>query len=109
MTEGSGQTDERAQWPGLGASDGPSFLRSVKPVYPERARRAGREGTVVLRLSIDETGRLAEARVVNGAGYGFDEAALAAARASSYRPALRDGRGVAADVRFSVRFTLRGP
>lgn len=109
VTENSGQRDERPQWPGLGASDGPSFLRSVKPVYPDRARRAGREGLVVLRLSIDETGRLAEARVVNGAGYGFDEAALAAARASSYRPALRDGRGVASDVRFSVRFTLRGP
>src|SRR5690606_9229315 len=40
------------------------------------ARRDGIEGTVVLRVEIDETGKVGEVRVVKGLGYGLDEVAV---------------------------------
>ena len=45
--------------------------------YPIAARRQGREGTVTLRLVVDRTGRVADARITRSAGFpDFNEAAL---------------------------------
>jgi len=42
------------------------FLKVVNPEYPERARRVGLQGEVVVRVTIDETGRPVELHVVGG-------------------------------------------
>lgn len=90
----------------FGSGNGPTFARRVPPVYPPQARRFGREGEVVLRLSIDAAGRLLAAEVVKEGGAGFDAAALAAVRASSYRPALLAGQPVPSRALLRVRFQL---
>lgn len=90
----------------FGSSDGPSYIHKVVPAYPRMARRVGREGTVVLRLTLDEKGNLLSAVVVEKAGHGFDEATLAAARASRYRPAKRNGLPVACKVLLPVKFKI---
>jgi len=92
----------------FGDADGPSFVQRVMPRYPELARRRGREGLVLLRLVIGPGGELRDAQVVEGGGHGFDEAALAAVRASVYAPATREGRGVECAALFPIRFTLKG-
>ncbi len=92
----------------FGDADGPSFVRRVLPRYPERARRRGREGVVLLRLVIGPGGELRDAHVVEGGGHGFDEAALAAVRASAYAPAMREGRGVECAALLPIRFALKG-
>jgi len=93
----------------LGAASGPRFLRREQPVYPRVARRLGIEGTVLLRLTIDEYGRLTRVEVVEGADSdnGFAEAAVAAVRRSLFAPAERDGKTVASRAILPVRFTLR--
>jgi periplasmic protein TonB len=48
--------------------------RSV--VYPPEAQRLGLEGEVRLRVSLDESGRVVEVKVVSGLGHGLDEAAV---------------------------------
>src|SRR5437016_5176443 len=48
--------------------------------YPPDALRDRVEGSVGVEVTIDETGRVIDARVTRGAGHGFDEAALAAVR-----------------------------
>ena len=93
---------------GFGASDGPRFVRRVEPRYPEIARRRGREGRVVLRLVIGAGGELRHAEVIEGGGHGFEEAALAAVRASEYAPAVRGGRPVECAALLPIRFSLRG-
>ena len=83
-----------------------TLLSKVDPLYPERARRGGVEGTVVLDVAIDATGRVTEATVVRGLPLGVSQAAEEAVRRWHYRPA----RGLAGPVasRKSVRilFTL---
>jgi protein TonB len=63
----------------------------VLPVYPEEAQRAGLQGLVVLKVEIDERGRVGDVEVVRGMGHGCDEAAVAAVRQWRFRPATRNG------------------
>jgi periplasmic protein TonB len=75
--------------------------------YPEAARRLGLEGVVVLALTIDETGAVAEARVLEDPGHGFGAAAARSVRRDCrFAPARRDGEPVATSVRYTVRFLL---
>lgn len=75
----------------LNPGAGLNYLRDEKPVYPYLARRMNKEGRVLLRLIIDEKGKVVKAEVVEGAGYGFNEAALEAAKKSTYPPAIKNG------------------
>lgn len=90
----------------FGATDGPAFSERVSPVYPRTAQRLGREGIVLLRLSIDARGTLTAVEVVERAGHGFDEAALAAVRESRFTPARRGGTEVPCRALLSIRFKL---
>ena len=97
---GSGQGDEEAPAP-----RGPSraaVLREPPPLehfYPRRAERRRINGTTSLRLRIDRTGRVTEARVLESKPSGiFDQAAVRAARRMRYDPALQNGRPVPATV-----------
>ncbi len=92
----------------FGAHDGPRFLRKVLPRYPQLAREMGKEGTVILRLTLDERGRLLEVVVVRSAGSDFDEQALRAVKESTFSPAKRDGRPVMCRANLPVKFVLEG-
>ncbi|MBW7902886.1 MAG: energy transducer TonB [Rhodocyclaceae bacterium] len=79
------------------------------PVYPDRSRRFGEEGTVVLRVELDESGRVAEARIGSSSGYPrLDEAALAAVSIWRCTPASRNGRPVRAVALQPFKFVLQG-
>jgi TonB family protein len=91
----------------FGSEDGPRFLRREMPIYPIMARRLGREGKVVLRLTIDEKGNLLNVEVLKGAGYGLTEAAVEAVRRSKFLPAKKEGKPVSSRAILPVRFTLR--
>ena len=107
--QGGGQAGDRDPVEAsFGDADGPRFLQRVMPKYPELARRRGREGLVVLRLVIGPGGDLRDVQVVEGGGHGFDEAALAAVRASVYAPAMRGGRGMECAALLPIRFALKG-
>ncbi len=67
----------------------------------------GKEGTVTLRLSIDERGHLQHVELLAGAGPDFEEAALAAVRASRYHPARHNGAPVPSRALLTIRFALR--
>jgi protein TonB len=58
----------------------PVRLAPLVPVYPETARKAGKQGVVVLRLTIDKEGRVTEVAVVSGLPFGLTQAAVDAAR-----------------------------
>jgi len=72
----------------------PSLEQQVVAVYPAEALAQRFEGTVGLELTIDETGKVVDARVISAAGHGFDESALAAARAFAFSPARQGGKPI---------------
>jgi TonB family protein len=75
--------------------------------YPPEARRLGIEGQVAVRLLVDETGRVAQRRLVRGVGHGLDEKALELARRIRFRPALDDAdRPVSTWITWTFTFTL---
>jgi len=70
----------------------PVRVRFEQPVYDELARRSKQEGVVVVEVLIDETGQVAEARLVQQIPRSrLNEASLRAARRWSYQPAVKDG------------------
>jgi TonB family protein len=76
-------------------------------VYPEPAKRdrVEHDVTVVLTLEIDAAGHVRRATVNDPRGHGFDEAAIAASQRLVFDPATRDGRPIAARIRFRYVFS----
>jgi TonB family protein len=67
--------------------------------YPAEARAKGVSGEVILALDITAEGKVGEARVVKGLGYGLDELAAARAKTCAFTPATRAGAPVAYQIR----------
>jgi periplasmic protein TonB len=78
----------------------------VRPVYPEIARAAHVEGTVVLEAVLDTTGRVTQLKVIKSVSL-LDQAALDAVRLWRYTPSLYGGRPVSVLMTVTVRFTLQ--
>ncbi len=91
----------------FGSGEGPRFVQRAQPRYPRLARELGKEGTVLLRLTIDEGGRLVHVEVVKPAGSGFDEEAVRAVKESRFSPARRGGKPVMCRANLPIRFVLR--
>lgn len=125
LGRGGGSSDARAgqhlaavgpSTSALGA-DGPGTLTSfavpkggyqMKPSYPESARRAGIEGTSLLRFEITEGGMVSKITVEKSAGHEeLDRAAIAAVQKWRFEPARRGAQAVAVWVTLPVRFELK--
>jgi protein TonB len=86
----------------------PSFLFRQEPAYPERARRAGAQGVVGVRIALAADGSVREVELTQSSGSRLlDDAALAAARASTFAPASRNRAPVDSEAVASYRFELR--
>ena len=80
----------------------PQRLSDLRAVYPRAAERFGKTATVSVRVLVDENGKVTQAeRIGNKVGFGFDEAAVDAARRVNFRPATKEG------VRVKMWHTLR--
>lgn len=90
---------------------GPSVdIRSKRmhpPVYPVAAFRAGADGTVQLRVSVDAKGRPENVQIESSSGRDdLDAAAMDAARQWTYAPGRRDGVPVAGTLRIPVDYSF---
>ena len=86
----------------------PRLLERVEAAYPDEARKQGLTATVLIQLVVGIDGRVASATLVKGAGHGFDESALEAARKLRFAPATRDGKPIAVQIDYEVHFELTG-
>src|SRR5215471_9757701 len=85
----------------------PVPLARIAPTYPPDAERAGVAGDVILLLTVDPEGTVTDVAVEAGLPAGLTEAAVGAARAARFRPALdRTGHPMAVRLRWTVHFTL---
>jgi len=92
----------------FGSGNGPRFLSQAAPKYPKLARELGKEGTVLLRLTINERGQLTDVEVLKRAGSGFDEEAVRAVKESRFSPARKDGKPIICRACLPIRFVLKG-
>jgi TonB family protein len=74
--------------------EAPLPLTQVQPRYPEFAREAQIQGKVVMQVLVGEDGRVREAKVLRGVK-GLNEAAVAAVKKWTFKPAAKDGVPVA--------------
>lgn len=86
----------------------PAFRMRQEPAYPERARRAGVAGVVGVRIILGADGAVRQVELTVSSGSRLlDEAALEAARASTFEPATRGRAPVASEAVANYRFELR--
>jgi TonB family protein len=78
--------------------------RKVAPRYPPAAANARVEGTVVVEVVVDETGKVVEASAVSGHVL-LREAAVSAARDWTFKPSVSGGK--ARKVRSTIVFMFR--
>lgn len=91
----------------FGTATGPKFLHREIPVYPHIARRLGKEGKVILKLTLNEKGELLNIEVIESAQFGFTESAIEAVKKSKFLPAMKDGIPVACRAILPIRFVLK--
>jgi TonB family protein len=71
----------------------PAIKKEVEPDYPEELREQGVQGTVTVRYTVDENGKVTDAGVARSSGSDvLDDAALRAIRRFLYYPARQNGQ-----------------
>jgi protein TonB len=83
----------------------PVLINIPAPVYPEMARQAEVEGTVMVRVLIGKDGKVKDAIVTDGVTM-LNDAAIEAAKKAVFKPALQQHRPVEVWVQIPMRFTL---
>jgi serine/threonine-protein kinase len=80
----------------------PRLTSRLDPRYPAAAQRLNKAAQIDIRVLVDENGRVVDAQRAGAkAGFGFDEAALEAARRATFSPPIKDG------VRVKMWYPLR--
>lgn len=84
----------------------PVPVKVVQPEYPDIAKRAGIEGTVIVKILVDKEGKAKKANIVKSDGEVFDQPSINAALQWVFTPALMNNGPVAVWVSVPFRFRL---
>jgi len=98
-----GPAPEDSKWNYVSVDELPEAIVTVKPIYPEEARRAGITGGVMVMAHVREDGTVDDCRVVKSIPE-LDAAAIAAVRQWRFKPAMSKGLPVAVPVAVPVKF-----
>jgi len=86
----------------------PLYRQNTAPSYPLKARRMGYEGIVMLKVLVDENGRVGDLAVYESSGHSvLDRAALSAVRKWLFEPGTEGGIKKKMWVKIPVRFDLK--
>jgi len=91
---------------GNGGPTKPRVIYAPEPEFSEQARKAGVQGTILLTVTVDADGDVADVKVVKGLGSGLDEKAIEAVRKWKFKPGTEDGTPVRSEVAVEVSFHL---
>jgi TonB family protein len=84
-----------------------ALVKSVKPVYPQKANLSKIQGWVELDFTVTENGEVKDIAVHAASAPGvFEEAAISALSQWRYKPILRDAEPKAQRARIRIRFAL---
>ena len=95
------------QQAGTSEREAPDLSENRPPPYPPEAIARRLEGTVLLKLFIDERGKVVDVEVIRSSGHDvLDGAAVQAVRSWRGRPAYRRGKAVSSTETLPIRFRL---
>jgi len=89
-----------------GGVTAPVVLHKVEPEYSEEARKAKYQGTVLLYVEVDPSGRATNIHVQHSVGLGLDEKAIEAVKQWKFKPGYKDGKPVTVAATIEVNFRL---
>jgi periplasmic protein TonB len=89
-----------------GGVTSPVLMAKVEPQYSEEARKAKYQGTVLLYVEIDPSGRATNIKVQRSLGLGLDEKAIEAVKQWKFKPGYKDGKPVMVAATIEVNFRL---
>jgi periplasmic protein TonB len=83
------------------------FINKVDPDYPEMAKEEGAQGDVQIRITIGPQGQVLAAEIASSSGNPqLDQAALKAAKESTFKPPLVNGVPTQRDYIIDYTFSL---
>jgi TonB family protein len=82
----------------------PTLLRYRAPEYPSTVRRENIEATVLVMLTLDETGDIESVEILNGTDSSFEPSALEAAHRCRFKPATLAGKPTKSRIAIPMRF-----
>ena len=72
----------------------PFYKTKTTPKYPEHARIAGIEGTVILQATINKNGSVLDIVPLTHLGFGLEAAAIQALKATTFYPGSKAGKPI---------------
>lgn len=84
----------------------PRKIVDVRPLYPDLARSARVEGTIIMEAVLDVSGRVTQVRLLKSVPL-LDQTAIDAVRRWRYTPSSYGGHAVSVLMTITVRFTLQ--
>ena len=100
-------TDSRAGYGNITNGTPPILLKKVEPIYPERSRRLGQEGYVIVRFEVDVKGKVQNPVIHEAIPNGhFERATINAIRQWRFQ-AAKDETGRPTTFRLQVRIDFK--
>lgn len=88
-------------------TSGIEYLQPPQPEYPMLSKRMGEEGTVMLRITVNERGRVERVDIHKSSGIArLDESARQAALRAVFKPYLENGRAIPVYAILPIKFQL---
>jgi protein TonB len=86
----------------------PMYRTNPSPRYPRLARKRGYEGTVILEVLVEPSGRVKDLQVFKSGGYAIlDKAAVTSVKDWLFEPGMRGDEKVEMWVKIPIRFKLK--
>lgn len=82
----------------------PVLIHSERPEYPITGKKDHVNGICLISLTVDEQGTPTHVHIVKSLRPDFDENAIKAVREYRFKPALREGKPVAREIKVEVQF-----
>ena len=84
----------------------PKVLHRVEPRYTREARVNGIQGSVLIEVAVDESGKPDNISVLSPIGFGLDSRAVDAVRQWIFRPGFKEGKPVRSVTTVEVKFRI---
>ena len=75
--------------------------------YPEAAKKAGKEGRVIVQFIVDEEGSVTSPQVLQGKGDALDAEAIRVVETLHFKPGMQKGQPVKAKMALPINFKLQ--
>jgi protein TonB len=82
----------------------PEPVKTPPPAHPQQMKGSGVDGVVAVRILIDETGTVVEAKALKSNHVLFEPPAVGAVLKWKFKPATKEGKSAAASIVLPVRF-----